>query len=223
MMNKGKSLRIMIATMALSVSMLSCNQSTTNTNKEAKDSTKTVATDNKVVVNENTVANNNKTSTYNGALKIVFIDTDSLVARYKFFTDGNDRMVKLEASIRRRLENGSKKLQKDYEEYMRQGKAGLLTLKQQQDTEADLTKRQQDLAKLEQSLSEKLMIQKQALNKQINETVATFIDAYRIEKGYTFILQKQTLNSVLSADPSLDVTEEVISRLNAKYEFDTKH
>jgi len=223
MMNKGKSLRIIIATMALSVSMISCNQSTTNTNKEAKDSTKAVVTDTKVVASENADVNNKGKSTYNGELKIVFIDTDSLVTRYKFFTDGNDRMVKLEASMRKRLENGTKKLQKDYEEYMRQGKAGLLTLKQQQDTEADLTKRQQDLAKLEQSLSEKLMMQKQALNKQINETVATFIDAYRIEKGYTFILQKQTLNSVLSGDPALDVTNEVIDRLNAKYEFETKH
>ncbi len=223
MMNKGKSLRIMIATMALSVSMFSCNQSTTNTNKEAKDSTKTVVTDTKVVANKNTDVNNEETSTFNGELKIVFIDTDSLVTRYKFFTDGNDRMVKLEASMRRRLENKTKKLKKEYDEYMRQGKAGLLTLKQQQDTEASLTKQQQDLAQLEQDLSNNLMMQKQVLNKQINDTVATFIEAYRIEKGYTYILQKQTLNGVLSGDPSLDVTEEVISRLNAKYEFDTKH
>jgi len=221
MMNKGKSLKMLIATMALSVSMLSCNQPTTNVKNEAKDSTQTVATETKVETNAN--QNNNEESVNTGELKIVFIDTDSLVTRYKFFTDGNDRMVKLEASMRRRLENASKKLQKDYEEYMRQGKAGLLTLKQQQDTEADLTKRQQDLALLEQSLSEKLMKEKQALNQQINETVATFIDAYRIEKGYTFILQKQTLNSVLSADPALDVTNDVIDRLNAKYEFEKKH
>jgi len=221
MMNKGKSLKMLIATMALSISMLSCNQPTTNVKNEAKDSTQTVATETKVETNAN--QNNNEESVNTGELKIVFIDTDSLVTRYKFFTDGNDRMVKLEASMRRRLENASKKLQKDYEEYMRQGKAGLLTLKQQQDTEADLTKRQQDLALLEQSLSEKLMKEKQALNQQINETVATFIDAYRIEKGYTFILQKQTLNSVLSADPALDVTNDVIDRLNAKYEFEKKH
>lgn len=221
MMNKGKSLKMLIATMALSISMLSCNQPTTNVKNEAKDSTQTVAAETKVETNAN--QNNNEESVNTGELKIVFIDTDSLVTRYKFFTDGNDRMVKLEASMRRRLENASKKLQKDYEEYMRQGKAGLLTLKQQQDTEADLTKRQQDLALLEQSLSEKLMKEKQALNQQINETVATFIDAYRIEKGYTFILQKQTLNSVLSADPALDVTNDVIDRLNAKYEFEKKH
>lgn len=211
----------MVAAMALSVSMISCNQTTNNATNNTKDSTQTTVE--KAKVEANTDVDNKATSVNNGELKIVFIDTDSLVTRYNFFIDGNDKMVKLEASMRRRLENGSKKLQKDYEEYIRQGKAGLLTLKQQQDTEADLTKRQQDLAQLEQSLSEKLMMQKQALNKQINETVATFIDAYRIEKGYTFILQKQTLNSVLSADPSLDVTNEVIDRLNAKYEFDKKH
>jgi len=220
MMNKGKGLKMMIAATALSVAMISCNQTANNTNTEEKDTTQ-LAIETPVVDTSN--VDTKDSDVFTGDLKIVFIDTESLVTRYKFFTDGSDRMVKLEKQMRNRLESKSKKLQKEYEEYMRQGKAGLLTLKQQQDTEASLTKQQQDLATLEQTLSENLMMKKQLLNKQINETVAAFIEAYRIEKGYTFILQKQTLNSVLSGDPSLDVTDEVISRLNAKYEFESKH
>ena len=220
MMNKGKGLKMMIAATALSVAMISCNQTANNTNNEEKDTTQ-LAIETPVVDTSN--VDTKDSDVFTGDLKIVFIDTDSLVTRYKFFTDGSDRMVKLEKQMRNRLESKSKKLQKEYEEYMRQGKAGLLTLKQQQDTEASLTKQQQDLATLEQTLSENLMMKKQLLNKQINETVAAFIEAYRIEKGYTFIMQKQTLNGVLSGDPSLDVTDEVISRLNAKYEFESKH
>jgi len=220
MMNKGKGLKLMIAATALSVTMISCNQTANNTNKEVNDTTQ-VKVEAPVVETLNT--DTKEAAAFTGDLKIVFIDTDSLVTRYKFFTDGNDRMVKLEKQTRNRLESKSKKLQREYEEYMRQGKAGLLTLKQQQDTEASLTKQQQDLATLEQKLSENLMMQKQLLNKQINDTVAKFIEAYRVEKGYTFILQKQTLNGVLSGDPALDVTEEVIRRLNAKYDFDSKH
>ncbi|MCK5855965.1 MAG: OmpH family outer membrane protein [Bacteroidales bacterium] len=221
MINKGKNLKMMIATFMLSVAMVSCNQPNNSGTVEANDSMNTEVSTPEVSVDK--TENSKKVSTFNGELKIVFIDTDSLVTRYKFFTDGNDRMVKMEQSMRYRLESKSKKLQKEYEEYMRQGKAGLLTLKQQQDTEASLTKQQQDLATLEQNLTDKLMTEKQLLNTQINTTVAEFIEIYRVEKGYTFIMQKQTLNGVLSGDPSLDVTDEVISRLNAKYEFETKH
>jgi outer membrane protein len=217
MMNKAKSLKIMLASLAMVFAMSSCNQTVKNDNAKTNDSTQVVETPVK------TVSANTETAAYNGEMKIVFIDTDSLVSRYKFFTDGNERMINLEASMRNRLESKGQKLKKEYEEYMRQGKAGLLTLKQQQDTEASLTKQQQDLGALEQRLSEDLMMKKQMLNKQINDTVANFIEAFRVEKGYTFILQKQTLNGVLSGDPALDVTEEVISRLNAKYEFETKH
>ena len=223
MINKGMSLKMVLATVVLGVGMISCNQpSATGNGTDNADSTKVEAVDSETTANVNEDSPAKEVSTFNGDYKIVFIDTDSLVSRYKFFTDGNERMIIMEKTMRNRLESKTKKLQKEYEEYMRQGKAGLLTLKQQQDTEASLTKQQQDLAALEQNLSEKLMVEKQKLNQQINNVVAEFIEAYRIEKGYTFILQKQTLNGVLSGDPSLDVTEEVITRLNAKYEFENK-
>ena len=221
MINKRTSFKLMLAAFVLGVSMVSCNHPAANDKKDKKDSTavETPA----VKVEKAQVKASAEMSNFDGNYKIVFIDTDSLVSRYKYFTDGNDRMAKMEQAMRSRLDGKSKKLKKEYDEYMRQGKAGLLTLKQQQDTEASLTKQQQDLAALEQNLSQKLMTEKQLLNKKINDTVAAFIEAYRVEKGYTLILQKQTLNGVLSGDPALDVTEEVINRLNAKYEFETSH
>jgi Skp family chaperone for outer membrane proteins len=76
---------------------------------------------------------------------------------------------------------------------------------------------------MDKSLSERLITKKQTLNKQINDTIVAFIERYRVEKGYTLILQYAYLNGVLAADPALDVTDEVLSRLNAKYEFDKKH
>jgi len=222
MRNKGLNLKVMFAIIGLSVGAVSCNQPTANTNTATNDSTKTE----KAVTAAPVTATETSTtpvSAFDGDYSIVFINTDSLVSQYKFFTDGNDKMIKVEKTMRNRYEIKAKKLQREYEEYMKQGKAGLLTLKQQQDTEASLTKQQQDLTEMDKSMSERLMMQKQMLNKQINDTVAAFIDTYRIEKGYTLILQKQTLNGVLSADPALDVTADVINRLNAKYDFDVNH
>ena len=216
------SLKAVMAIVVLTVGMMSCNQPNVNNNDTLNDSSKVENTETNETGAEPMVTEE-AASIFDGTYKIVFIDTDSLVSRYKFFTDGNDKMISVEKNMRGTYEAKAKKLQQEYEEYMRQGKAGLLTLKQQQDTEASLTEQQQKLVELDKSMSDRLMMQKQLLNKQINDTVAQFIEAYRIEKGYTLILQKQTLNGVLSGDPALDVTEEVIGRLNAKYEFDMSH
>jgi Skp family chaperone for outer membrane proteins len=62
----------------------------------------------------------------------------------------------------------------------------------------------------------------------INDAINTFIQKYRAEKGYAMVLINQSdvdktdkamiLNSlVLSADPALDVTTEVVAGLNAEY------
>ena len=214
-------LRVMFFSFILAMGMMSCNQTISDNANDGGDSTQVESSEITTPNVENTAAP--EVSNFDGNYKIVYINTDSLVSQYKFFIDGNEKMILAKNTMRNQLESKSKKLQKEYEEYMRQGKAGMLTLKQQQDTEASLTQQQQDLVELEKSLTERLMMQEQVLNRQINDTVAAFIDAYRIEKGYTLILQQQTLNGVLAADPALDITIDVISRLNAKYDFDMSH
>ncbi len=225
MTNKGTNLKTLLAAALLTIGMMSCNQpNANNTNTNKSDSTEIESVEASAQADETKLAETKEAaSSFDGKYVIVFIDTDSLVSRYKFFTDGNEKMIRVERNMRNKYEAKAKKLKREYEEYMRQGNAGLLTHKQMQDTEASLTEQQQKLVELDKTMSEQLIMQKQLLNKQINDTVASFIEAYRIEKGYTYILQKQTLNGVLSGDPALDVTEDVINRLNAKYEFDLKH
>ena len=65
------------------------------------------------------------------------------------------------------------------------------------------------------------------MNNKINDAINTFIQKYRVEKGYAMILVTQsdipndgatTLEApVLAADPSLDITRDVLDGLNAEY------
>ena len=65
------------------------------------------------------------------------------------------------------------------------------------------------------------------MNNQINDAIATFIAKYNQEKQYAMILITQgdaaddgivTLSApVLTADPSLDITEDVLKGLNDEY------
>jgi Skp family chaperone for outer membrane proteins len=65
------------------------------------------------------------------------------------------------------------------------------------------------------------------MNNLVNDAINTFIQKYNAEKGYAMILISQgdipedgatTLGTpVLTADPSLDITSDVIARLNDEY------
>ena len=65
------------------------------------------------------------------------------------------------------------------------------------------------------------------MNNQINDAIVTFIQKYNAEKQYGMILLTQgdaegdgviTLPApVLTADPALDITDEVLAGLNEEY------
>jgi len=217
--------KLIVLGVAFSFGLISCNQNNINGKAiAAEDSTKVTETaEPQTAETTAPVEAKGRVSNFNGEYKIVYINTDTLWNQYQFVIDGMAKLSRAEAVIRKQYESKAKKFQTEYETYMKQGKAGLLTLKQQQDTEASLKQQQQNLMQMEQSLGDQLMQKKQVLNKQINDTIVAFIERYRVEKGYTLILQYAYLNGVLAADPALDVTEEVVDRLNAKYNFEKNH
>ena len=82
----------------------------------------------------------------------------------------------------------------------------------------------QEGAKVQAQINDELLV----MNNIVNDAINTFIQSYRTEKGYAMILANQSdmdkedkanvLNSlVLASDPTLDVTSDVIARLNAEY------
>ncbi len=194
--------------------------------KAAEETNKTATVSNENVAKEsNEIPVNNDTYMVKmpDNFTVAYVNTDSLWNQYKFVQDALVTLSNTEAKMKNDLERKAKKLKDDYENYVRQGKAGLLTLQQQKDTEARLQKLQQEGVMLEQQLSEQLMQQKQAVNNQLTDTITSFLNTYRIEHNYTLILQYGYSSGLLSATPELDITKDVIKRLNAKYDFEKSH
>ena len=82
---------------------------------------------------------------------------------------------------------------------------------------------EQEQYNLQNTANEEIFV----MNNVINDAINTFIQKYRVEKGYAMILISQsdipndgatTLGApVLAADPSLDITADVVALLNAEY------
>ena len=156
-------------------------------------------------------------------MRIAYVNTDTLMAQYNYYKDAVKKIEAYEKQLRRQYENKATKLKQDYETYVSQGKAGMLTLQQQKDTEAKLQQQQNDLMQMEQNMTQESGIKRQEISGKVTQAIVDFLNGYRIENGYTFILQYGSMSGLLSADPSYDITKEVVERLNRKYDFDRNH
>ena len=76
---------------------------------------------------------------------------------------------------------------------------------------------------MEQSMSQESGLKRQEISGKVTQAIVDFLNGYRVENNYTFILQYGSMSGLLSADPSYDITKEVVERLNRKYDFDRNH
>ena len=212
-----------IATISASAIMFqACNQPTDTTNVSDNVNTEEVSVQTTEVVTATTKETTDGRINMPENFSIAYVNTDSLMTQYKFYQDASDDIKTYETKIQKKYEYKARKLKEDYEKYIEQAKAGMLTLKQQQDTEASLQKQQQTLMQMEQSLGQQSAVQRQAISTAVTDTILSFLNGYRAEKKYTLILNYGSMSGLLSADKQLDITDDVVKRLNAKYDFDKR-
>jgi outer membrane protein len=152
-----------------------------------------------------------------GTLKVVYINTDTLWEKYEFVSTTLKGLEREQTRLQSSYETKMIKLEKDYSDYLQKGKANQLSLKQQQDIEASLEKQQLEIKKLEDEVTKKLIVRKQELNQQINDTIQAFLNRYRIDNNYDLILQHSYLNGILSGTPDIDITKDVVRKINGEY------
>lgn len=155
------------------------------------------------------------------ATEIVYVNSDSLVANADFYKD-----------IRTKLESKSKKAQADLTakgnafqrevaEYRQN--AQTMSADQRAVTEQRLARKQQELEAFNQNASSALANESADENAKLYDKVAQFLKTYAKEKGYKFVLTYSKTNpSILYADETLDVTKDVVTKLNDSYKSEKK-
>jgi outer membrane protein len=98
-----------------------------------------------------------------------------------------------------------------------------LAADQRQKTEQRLTSKQQELQTYEQNATAEFQNDRDAENSKLYDRIATFAKDYAKEKGYKLVLTYSKANpTILFGDPSLDVTTDVVKRLNDNYAKEKK-
>lgn len=144
-----------------------------------------------------------------------YVDLDTLLSRYNLAKDYNEEMMRLQSnfeSTARQKENSIRNFENSVQHKMQNN--GYLTeasLKQDQQKYANMqNSAQSELSKMQTNMQNAAM----EAQKTVNDSVEAFIKEYNIKKGYDAIFFKA---ATLYIDPRLDITDEVVEGLNARY------
>lgn len=174
----------------------SCNQGTKSNTLKTTDSTGT-----------------NSTS---ASEKIVYINSDSLSAKYEYF---KDIRTKLEAKVKKAqadLQAKGQAFQREVAEY--QQKANTMSASDRQATEEKLARKQDELGRLDQNASSSIAQDEAAEFNNVYNAITEYLKKHAADNGYKFVLTYSKSNpTVLYADSSLEITNDVIAELNKDY------
>ncbi|MES2455684.1 MAG: OmpH family outer membrane protein [Bacteroidota bacterium] len=165
---------------------------------------------------EKTPAAKTGTATVSNEEKIVYVNSDSLLNKYQYF---KDLKVKIEGKAKVAQGDMASKgqaFQREVAQY--QAQQSTLPADQRAATEERLARKQQELQAYQQNASSALQNEQNAENVKLYDKIADYLKDYAKKKGYKLVLSYSKGNgTILFADESLDVTNEVIVGLNDAY------
>lgn len=162
------------------------------------------------------------TSTGNtGIEEIVYVNSDSLLNNYEYFKEIRTQFEEKAKKAQADLQSKGNAFQREVAEY--QKNAGTMSADQRANTEERLARKQDELGRLNQNASSSLAQQEAEENEKLYNRVSDFLKKHAQENGYKLVLTYSTSNpTVLYADKSLEVTDEVVKGLNAEYSKEKK-
>ena len=151
-------------------------------------------------------------------IKVAYVEIDTLLSKYNFCIDLNEAMVKKSENVRLQLNQKAQDLQKQQQEFQTkyQNNAFLSAERAQQEYNR-INKLSEDLQTLSDKLQSELAAESEKNNLQLQDSIKNFLKEYNKTKGFTLIISNTGMDNLLFADQALDITQEVLDGLNARY------
>ena len=151
-------------------------------------------------------------------LKIAYVEIDSLLPKYRYWNELNEMMIQKEENIRTTLNEKAKALDKEMREFQRKlENNGFVSRERAEQENMRLTQKQRDLQQLQEKLASELQAETQKNSLQLRDSINSFLKIYNKDKGYSLIISNSGLDNLLYANPSYNITQEIVDGLNARY------
>jgi outer membrane protein len=148
---------------------------------------------------------------------IAFIELDSVIAHFDMAIDKSAELEQKTKSSEAELTVKSQAFDRDVRDYQTKAQKGLITRATAAEMEQTLAQQQQNLLALRDEMANKLNEESIVAQRQVLDYINQYLAEYNVGHGYQYILAKQFPGPILYGDSTLDITDEVIAGLNAKY------
>ncbi len=150
---------------------------------------------------------------------LAFINTDSLLIKYKYAKLLKESMLGKEEASRADFNAKAKVFQQDLREHQRKlQNNGYLSLERAQKEEQRLTKGNKDLQDLNTRLTNELMAEQSRINSELRDTLINYLKEYNKDKGYKVILSNAMGDNILYSADGTDITDDIVAALNTRYQ-----
>ena len=149
-------------------------------------------------------------------LKIAFVNSDTLAKYYTLQKELKDELLKKQSKAESQIKKKYDQYQKLVSEY--QQAAEIMGQNEATEKAQVIAMLEQEIMQLEQKLSQDLAEEElKASNAFINKT-DKFLQKIGVNLGFDYVLSYRLGGPMLYANPSLDITQKVITELNEAYE-----
>ncbi len=152
---------------------------------------------------------------------IVYVNSDTLLTNYEYAKDVAKRLEAKGKSAQKDIESRGQSFQREVADYQRN--QGNMSADQRQTTANRLQREQESLQTYQQNATAEFQNSQATENGKLYDKIADFAKTYAKEKGYKMVLTYSKANpTILYGDPSLDVTADVLKKLNDAYKNEKK-
>ena len=182
---------------ALALTLTACNQNTGNKPAE------TASADSSAV-----------------AGSIVFFNMDKISQEYDMANDLRSVVETKVGGIQSEIDRRGKKLEKDINDFQNKVDKGLLTTSVAQAQYQKLQQQQQEYQEYAVRKQQEMAEEQQVMMNQIANAISEYVQKYNEQKQYAIIIAtggEILYTPVVTGDPKLDITEELVAGLNEEY------
>lgn len=145
--------------------------------------------------------------------QLAYVNSQQVLAEYGPAQEARQQLESVFQENQSELQLMSSGLESSLAEYQQQAMS--MTLEARQNREQELANLQQALQNRNQELELQFQQRQQELMQPINDRITTVIEEIRVEGNYVIILDAAS-GAIVSADPALDITQDVLTRLQAQ-------
>ena len=149
--------------------------------------------------------------------KIMFVNIDSLKAKYDYFLKIEAQLLKKGKANEAEIKNMYDVFQKSYQKYQEQGQAGTMSQQQIETAQADLAQKEKAIREREEQITQNFTKEAEKMNQQFLQYVLSYLKKKSKEHNYSYVMGYAEGSNLLYVNDSLDITKQVVNGLNADY------